>query len=137
MAEHFNKFFTKIGKEISDSVLPTEKLASSYITENNLTPNFSLGSTGPTHVADFIKSFDPKKSKDLNGISMQLLKFIAIEISSPLAHIFNLSLKSGIFPDSLKLSRTVPIFKTGCPETCDNYRPISLLNCISKSSKKW
>ena len=136
MAEHFNKFFTKIGKEISDSVLPTEKLASSYITENNLTPNFSLGSTGPTYVADFIKSFDPKKSKDLNGISMQLLKFIAIEISSPLAHIFNLSLKSGIFPDSLKLSRTVPIFKTGCPETCDNYRPISLLNCISKILEK-
>ena len=136
MAEHFNKFFTKIGKEISDSVLPTEKLASSYITENPQTPNFTLGNTGPIHVVDFIKSFDPKKSKDLNGISMQLLKFIANEISTPLAHIFNLSLDSGIFPAGLKLSRTVPIFKSGCPESCDNYRPISLLNCISKILEK-
>ena len=69
-------------------------------------------------------------------MSMQLLKFIANEISTPLAHIFNLSLDSGIFPAGLKLSRTVPIFKSGCPESCDNYRPISLLNCISKILEK-
>ena len=29
------------------------------------------------------------------------------------SHIFNLSLKSGIFPNSYKLARVVPIFKAG------------------------
>ena len=136
IAEHFNNFFSKIGREISESVLPTEKTATSYIPENNEIPTFSLGNTGPVHVTEFIKLFEPKKSKDFNGVSMQLLKFIATEISVPLSHIFNLSLDTGIFPNNLKLSRTVPIFKSGSPESCDNYRPISLLSSISKILEK-
>ena len=46
----------------------------------------------------------------MDGMSMQLLKLIAVEISIPLAHVFNLSLKNGIFPEALKKSRTVSIF---------------------------
>ena len=53
------------------------------------------------HVTDFIKAFEPKKSLDLDGLSMQLLKFISVEISTPLAHIFNLSLELGVFPEAL------------------------------------
>ena len=67
---------------------------------------------------------------------MKLLKAVAIEISSPLAHIFNLSLKKGIFPSALKLSRVVPIHKAGKTDLCDNYRPIALLSSISKILEK-
>jgi hypothetical protein len=58
------------------------------------------------------------------------------EICTPLAHIFNLSLNQGIFPSKLKTSRTVPIFKSGNSELCDNYRPISLLSSLSKVLEK-
>jgi hypothetical protein len=51
-------------------------------------------------------------------------------------HLFNLSLQTGNFPDKLKMSRTVPIFKSGDPSLCDNYRPISLLSSISKILEK-
>ena len=67
---------------------------------------------------------------------MKLLKAVAIEISTPLAHIFNLSLKNAIFPNSLKLSRIVPIRKSGKREICDNYRPIALLSSFSKILEK-
>jgi hypothetical protein len=73
---------------------------------------------------------------DLDGISTNLIKSIAIEISVPLAHIFNLSLNTGVFPKKLKTSRIVPIFKTGDAELCNNYRPISLLSSLSKILKK-
>ena len=56
---------------------------------------------------------DPKKSKDMDGISLHLLKSIVTSVCKPLAHIFNLSLKIGVFPDKLKVSRVVPIFKAG------------------------
>jgi hypothetical protein len=59
-----------------------------------------------------------------------------VELSWPLAHVFKLSLETGIFPARLKSSRTVPIFKAGNTELCDNYRPIALLSTLSKVLEK-
>ena len=135
-AEHFNNFFVKIGQEISDSVNPTTKKAEDYVPINPNTPNLKLSNTGPINVTDIIKSVEPQKSVDLDGLSMELIKFVSNEISRPLAHIFNISINSGKFPSALKRSRTVPIFKGGDAELCDNYRPISLQNSIAKILEK-
>jgi hypothetical protein len=95
-----------------------------------------LGTTSQVHICDIIKSLKPKNSCDIDGISTKLLQKLANEISWPLAHIFNLSLTTGIFPSRLKSSRTVPIFKAGRSDLCDNYRPISLLSTLSKVLEK-
>ena len=87
-------------------------------------------------VRNTISNFKSKTSQDIDGISNKLLKAISNEICTPLAHIFNLSLNQGIFPSKLKTSRTVPIFKSGNSELCDNYRPISLLSSLSKVLEK-
>ncbi len=46
----------------------------------------------------------------------------------PLAHIFNLSLNQGTFPEKLKNCRVIPVYKAGDQLDVDNYRPISLLS---------
>ena len=79
---------------------------------------------------------EAKTSLDANGICMKMLKFIRYEIAKPLAHLFNLSLNNGVFPARLKVSRTVPIFKSGDNTSCDNYRAISLFSSISKILEK-
>ena len=99
-------------------------------------PKFSLDNTGPIHVCDIIKTFDNKSSCDLDGLCLKILKKIAINISVPLAHIFNLSLDKGIFPPNLKTSRIVPVFKSGDPKVCDNYRPSALVSTLSKILEK-
>ena len=76
-------------------------------------------------------------STDIDGISMKLLKAVQIEISTPLAHIFNLSLKNGVFPSSLKSSKIIPLLKSGSPSSCDNYRPIALVSTFSKILEKF
>ena len=137
ISEEFNNFFTNIGQSISNNVTPTLTNPESYI--NDFDPSktkFNLGNTGQIHVMDIIKSFESKASLDIDGVSLKLIKFIAYEISCPLSQIFNLSLEKGIFPENLKSSRTVPIFKCGDPKLCDNYRPISLVCTISKILEK-
>jgi Reverse transcriptase (RNA-dependent DNA polymerase) len=91
---------------------------------------------GPSYFCDIVNSFEPKNSIDMEGISMKLLKFVNTAVSIPLSHIFNLSLQQGVFPEALKISRVVPIFKGGDPDLCDNYRPISLVNTIAKVLEK-
>jgi Reverse transcriptase (RNA-dependent DNA polymerase) len=117
-------------------VLPTDKEACDYVEDNPDVPDLDLGATGPIQVSEIIKLFQSKNSTDIDGLSVKLLKFVAIEISVPLAHVFNLSLSSGIFPSKLKQSRIVPIFKAGEHDNCDNYRPISLLSTLSKVLEK-
>jgi hypothetical protein len=42
------------------------------------------------------------------------------------------SLENGVFPDVLKISRVIPIYKKGDPKSMENYRPISILSVLSK-----
>ena len=60
-------------------------------------PNFECERVGPILVNDIIKSLPSKNSTDLLGISTKLVKFVAPQIRTPLAHIFQLSLTQGIF----------------------------------------
>ena len=49
-----------------------------------------------------------------------------------LKHILNLSFEQGVFPKELKVSKVVPIFKSGDPKLIQNYRPVSVLPVFSK-----
>jgi hypothetical protein len=136
IANEFNDFSTSIGVKISETVKPTQIKPEDYMPVLENAQELELGTTNQVHVCDIIKSLQPKNSMDIDGISTKLLKFLAIELSWPLAHIFYLSLSNGIFPDRLKSSRTVPIFKSGRNDLCDNYRPIALLSTLSKILEK-
>ena len=53
-----------------------------------------------------------------------------------LCDIINQSFITGIFPDSLKLSKVIPIHKEGATDDLNNYRPISLLSIFDKIIEK-
>lgn len=135
IAEQFNKHFVGACREISDSVPKTNITPESFLTDDD-SPDLEFGKTSPAHVRGIIKLLKSKSSTDINGISMKLLKFVSEEISTPLSHVFNLSLSKGKFPELLKGGKVVPVHKGGQEQLCDNYRPIALLNTISKILEK-
>ena len=57
-------------------------------------------------------------------------------LSSSLCEIYNLSIETGVFPDSWKEARVAPIFKSGKADDRSNYRPISVLPVVSRLFEK-
>ena len=88
-------------------------------------------------VLHIINSSKPKTSTGVDGISNKLLKFVICGIVKPLPIIINQMLSVGIFPDVLKISKVIPLYKKDDPVNFSNYRPISLLPSISKIFEKF
>ena len=68
----------------------------------------------------------------VDGISPKILKETVEQISTPLAHVFNMSLKEGIVPFEWKEANIIPLFKKGSRNKSVNYRPVSLTSVICK-----
>ena len=83
-------------------------------------------------ILEIINKFSPTKSAGCDNIGNNIIKKVSHEIVRPLTTICNLSLSTGIFPDKLKVAKIIPIFIKDEPTIFYNYRPVSLLPCISK-----
>ena len=64
------------------------------------------------------------------------LSYSADIICKPLTHIINLSIQSGVFPCDMKKAKITPIYKKKTKIDAGNYRPVSILNIISKIIEK-
>ena len=89
-----------------------------------------------TEIEDIISCLQNGKSTGPFSIPIKVLKLLNPYISKQLAHIFNQSICSGIFPDRLKYAKIIPIHKKRPSTNPSNYRPISLLFVFSKILEK-
>ena len=85
-----------------------------------------------TDVLNAIKALKPTKSVGLDGIPIFIAKGCSNILSPLLTHLFNLSLRNGIFPSPWKEATIIPIHKSVKLNDVHNYRPISNLNSFSK-----
>lgn len=99
-------------------------------------PQIPLPEITPNIIIDTLSTLSPKKSLSPDGIPSYIIPYLKHTLSVPLALIFNLSLKSGTFPDIFKKTFITPIFKKGSQQNVLSYRPIALLSHISKCFEK-
>jgi hypothetical protein len=86
----------------------------------------------PTIVKQILLQLDVSKSTGPDQISNKILKQCADSLCEPLSLLFNKSLELGQYPSSWKIALVTAIFKKINKQIKSNYRPISLLCCISK-----
>ena len=66
-------------------------------------------------------------------LTPKILKLVALLIYEPLTRLYNKCLEAGVYPSIWKRPNIHPVFKKkGSPSDPTNYRPISLLPCLSK-----
>jgi Notch-like protein len=68
-------------------------------------------------------------------IPVNILKNCIHYFVSPLTHVINRSLVTGIFPDHLKFAETKPIYKKDDKNIISNYRPMTLLTSVTVPSR--
>ena len=83
-----------------------------------------------------VQLINPKKATTSDSIPPKILK-ISLEVSADaLQSLFNYMLKTGNFPNKLKLSDINPVSKKKNPLHNVNYRPVGVLPSISKVFEK-
>ena len=128
-AEAFNNFFLNNAfLNSNNATLPksvpsrTERITNIVATEQD--------------VLDIIKSVNVNKAAGPDGVSPTMLREAGLSIVKPLTKLINLSLRTAIFPDSWKLAHVLPLHKKNDKSEINNYRPISLLSCVSKIAER-
>ena len=77
---------------------------------------------------------DPNKATSIDKISPKVLKNCTFSLTSPLCHLFNLSLSKGIIPKEWKAHLIVPVYRSDNRFfSVKNYHLISLLSMLPKS----
>ena len=83
-------------------------------------------------VIDVLRSIDINKATGPDEISPKMLREAGAAIAPSLTRLINLSLSCNTFPDPWKLANVMPLYKKNDKTQINNYRPISLLSCVSK-----
>ena len=135
VANKFNNFYTTVANNLVSRLGESNNIFQDYLKNPN-EHSFFLKEIEPDEVLTILNKMNAKKSSDIFGISPRFLKSSAFELHKKLTTLFNMSLNQGKFPNILKKTKVIPIFKAGSKMEVGNYRPISLLPLFGKLLEK-
>ena len=131
----FCKYFSNVGADLAKK-LPTTNINPNSYLKSSQQNSFFISPTDAQEIIRVIGSLKSKNSTGYDNISNKTMKLFKSEIAEPLSILFNKSFQAGIVPDTMKLAKVLPIFKSKDKYIMTNYRPISLLPCLSKVLEK-
>ena len=134
IADAMNSYFTSIASSL---LANSNEIESEFAPDEaplNIEPFTFYTIRNVNEVSKAIEDLNQaiKSAAGSDGIPVRALKMTAPNIYRSLTHLFNESLSTGKFPSAWKITKVTPLFKGGTTTDCNNYRPISVLPCISK-----
>jgi len=136
IADQFCSYFASVGKHQSQKVGISHKQSQDYMGSVWHANSIYLQPTDNFEIMQILNGLKCTNSYGDDRLSSKILKQITCGIAQPLSFLINRALEEGIFPNSIKCAKVIPIFKKGSHDKLDNYRPISLLTNISKVFEK-
>ena len=130
IANTFNKYFTNIGNDLAEKIPETETDPVAYI-KSPIPESIYLSDVDCDEVVKIIKSLK-NASAGYDGVHANIVKESYPLYIEPLVHVLNLSIRQGFFPNSMKVAKVIPLYKSGDAMKITNYRPVSILPLFSK-----
>lgn len=132
-----NEFYCSIAKKISDKMEPSlDPLSYLNLNHSHIDETFALTETTVEELVIIIRDIKNKNSAGIDEMSVKIFQNLNNNILFVLSQAINKCFEIGEFPDSLKVALVIPIHKTGSFKNPANFRPISLLNTLSKIVEK-
>ena len=136
IANEFNKYFIEVGPKLSRNIESPRNKSFKDFLKSPVQAIFKFKLIGVKQVIEAIDSLKPKTSHGQDRITNKLLKYIKNEAAWPLTQIINQIFQHGVFPDSMKIAKVMPLYKKNEKNLFCNYRPVSILSSVSKVFEK-
>ena len=130
IAEKFNEFYVNVGPNLAKKIPQNDINFESYLPKVNATLKES--SLTENELEEAVKFLKKNKASGPDGLDVNVIISVYKIIKRPLLKIFNDSLLLGIFPQTMKITKVLPFYKSGKKNLMGNYRPISVLSSFSK-----
>ena len=135
IVEEFNKYFCQVGETLASRFDGINNDYANYLS-NPAQQSIHLYKISPNEILTQINNLKDSNSTGSDEISTRFIKLSGSILIPALEYLFNLVISKGEYPDSLKIAKVIPIFKSGDPSKTNNYRPISVLCSINKILEK-
>ena len=95
-------------------------------------PTFTLRHITEKDTENIMKNINPNKASDIYKIKPAIIKDLTPFLTPVLTELYNRSIDEQQYPDSLKFTKVIEVYKAKDKTLPVNYRPISLLPIIAK-----
>ena len=132
-SKHWYDYFHKLSVT-EQRRLPTD-INEEFLDLERQTSTVNLALNAPITISEvkrIIKRIKINKAPGDDQILPEMIKYGHPVLISALTKLFNIVLKSEIFPDDWNISLQSPLHKGGDPLDTNNYRGISLTSCLGK-----
>ena len=132
-----NEHFATVGQRLARCIPPTQCRFTDFLKKTKSPDSsFYFQPFTSSEIRLEILCTPNNKSHGLYSCPIQILRCASNILSNVLEKIFNCSIKTGVYPSKLKMSKIITIFKTEDETEPNNYRPISLLSNFNRIFEK-
>jgi hypothetical protein len=118
VSENFNSFFSTVADKIGHNVVYDPSTHPSIVEIKNhvdIDNNFGFQNITAERVEKIINTINIEKATGADNIPAKVVKQCKVTVAQQLSSLINLSINTGVFPDSLKVAQVTPIHKQNDP----------------------
>ena len=132
----FNEFFSTIGERAMAENFDSNDSGFAHFLRNKVKSSIYFDPPRINEVINLINSLNLSKGVGHDNIAPYFLRVASNILAPALCYFFDNAVQFGVFPRNCKIAKIIPLFKAGKKEEVNNYRPTSILTCLSKIFEK-